>query len=118
MITSPLLPNGQLTKALIPYSGLWYAVRMTIEQTVEIPADRRITLEVPPDVPAGKAHVIIQFPVRETAYPVVPPDEKGKMSSPAFREALRRSYGAWKDNPWTNCIEDINAMRDEWEERV
>jgi hypothetical protein len=49
---------------------------------------------------------------------VVPPDEKGQMSSPAFREALRRSQGAWKDNPWKNCIEDINAMRDEWEAHV
>ena len=48
---------------------------------------------------------------------VVPPDEKGQMSSPAFREALRRSHGAWKDNPWTNHLEDINAMRDEWEQR-
>ena len=28
---------------------------MTIEQTVEIPADHRLTLEVPPEIPAGKA---------------------------------------------------------------
>ena len=90
---------------------------MTVEQIVEIPASRRIALEVPHEVPAGKARVVIQFPVRDEAYPVVPPDEKGQMSSPAFREALRRAQGAWKDNPWTNCIEDINAMRDEWEER-
>jgi len=26
---------------------------MTIAQTVEIPADRRVTLEVPPQIPAG-----------------------------------------------------------------
>jgi hypothetical protein len=32
---------------------------MTIEQTVEIPADRRITIEVPPEVPAGR--VILSF---------------------------------------------------------
>ncbi|MCL2067812.1 MAG: hypothetical protein FWG99_10150 [Treponema sp.] len=30
---------------------------MTITQTVDIPADRRITLEVPREVPAGKAQV-------------------------------------------------------------
>ena len=88
---------------------------MTVEQIVEIPASRRIALEVPHEVPAGKARVVIQFPVRDEA--VVPPDEKGKMSSPAFREALRRSYGAWKDNPWTNHLDDVNAMRDEWEQR-
>jgi len=91
---------------------------MTIEQTVEIPADHRLVIDLPREVPAGKAHVVIQFPVREEAYPVVPPDEKGKMSSAAFREVLRRTQGAWKDNPWKNCIEDINAIRDEWEERV
>ena len=90
---------------------------MTITQTVEIPADHRLTIDVPNEVPAGEAQIIIQFPVQGKPYPVVPPGEKGKMSSPAFREALRRSYGAWKDNPWTNHIEDINAMRDEWEER-
>ena len=30
---------------------------MTIEQTIEIPASRRITLEVPPELPTGKAKV-------------------------------------------------------------
>jgi hypothetical protein len=30
---------------------------MTIEQTVEIPASRRITIEVPPELPIGKAKV-------------------------------------------------------------
>jgi hypothetical protein len=28
---------------------------MTIEQTVEIPADHRLTLEVPREIPAGRA---------------------------------------------------------------
>jgi hypothetical protein len=30
---------------------------MTIEQTVEIPANRRITLDVPPGIPEGKARI-------------------------------------------------------------
>ena len=30
---------------------------MTIEQTVEIPANRQITLEVPPQIPLGKARI-------------------------------------------------------------
>ena len=38
---------------------------MTITQTVEIPADRRITLEVPPQIPVGP--VILTFtPAAET----------------------------------------------------
>jgi hypothetical protein len=36
---------------------LW--LPMVIEQTVEIPVDHRITIEVPPEVPAGK--VILTF---------------------------------------------------------
>jgi hypothetical protein len=28
---------------------------MTIEQTVEIPADHRLIIEVPPEIPAGRA---------------------------------------------------------------
>jgi hypothetical protein len=32
---------------------------MTIERTVEIPADRRIIVEVPPEIPAGK--VVLTF---------------------------------------------------------
>jgi hypothetical protein len=28
---------------------------MTIEQTVEIPANHRLTIEVPPEIPAGRA---------------------------------------------------------------
>ena len=37
---------------------------MTITQTIEIPDDRRITLEVPCEVPTGRTRVIIQFPVQ------------------------------------------------------
>jgi methyl coenzyme M reductase gamma subunit len=40
---------------------------MFIEQTVEIPADHRLTIEVPPEVPAGK--VIITFTPDVTELP-------------------------------------------------
>ena len=35
---------------------------MTIERTVDITADRRITIEVPPKIPTGRINVIIHFP--------------------------------------------------------
>jgi hypothetical protein len=41
---------------------------MTIEQTVEIPADHRLTIEVPQEIPAGKAVLAftpISFPKTE-----------------------------------------------------
>ena len=91
---------------------------MTITQTVEIPADRRITLEVPREVPTGKANIIIQFPVKEDEKTTgVPLEAKGLLNNEAFRQALRRAHGAWKDNPWTNHLDDVNAMRDEWGHR-
>ena len=37
---------------------------MTIEQTIEIPASRRITLEVPPQIPLGKVQILVT-PVEE-----------------------------------------------------
>ena len=47
---------------------------MTVTQTIDVPANRRLQLdfEVPPEVPAGKQTVIIQFPVaKKTGTPVV-----------------------------------------------
>ena len=43
---------------------------MTIEQMVEIPANRRITIEVPPELPTGKAKVEL------TITPETMPQEK------------------------------------------
>ena len=37
---------------------------MTITQTVEIPASRRLTIDVPPEVPAGK--VLLIFKTEDT----------------------------------------------------
>jgi hypothetical protein len=97
---------------------------MTIEQTVEIPVSHRLTIEIPEEIPAGRTQMIIQFPIREGAQTVdqgtgeaVPPEARGQSGNAAFRNALRNAYGAWKDNPWANHLEDINAMRDEWDHR-
>jgi hypothetical protein len=35
--------------------------RMTIQQTVEIPANHRLTIDVPQEVPAGKANILLFF---------------------------------------------------------
>jgi hypothetical protein len=88
---------------------------MTIEQTVEIPASRRVTLDFPKDVPVGRVRVFIQFPLNEGAQSSadIPPEARGQSRNEAFRNAVRRAYGAWKNNPWTSHPEDINAMRDE-----
>ncbi|MCL2211424.1 MAG: hypothetical protein FWB95_05845 [Treponema sp.] len=91
---------------------------MTITQTVEITADHRLIIDVPREVPSGRTQVIIQFPVRsEETISAVPADAKGQLNNEAFRNALNCAYGAWQNNPWTNHLEDINKMRDEWDHR-
>jgi hypothetical protein len=102
---------------------------MTIEQTVEIPADHRLLIEVPREVPAGRA--ILTFTPQNggvysaesggqdnpAAIKVIPEESRGNSADPAFRRAIRSLQGAWKDNPWEHCIEDIRAMREEWDHR-
>jgi hypothetical protein len=45
---------------------LCYIINMTIEQTVEIPADHRLVIDVPPEVPAGKATITFAPAMSET----------------------------------------------------
>ena len=84
---------------------------MTITQIVKIPADCR-TIEIPREIPAGE--VIIAFTPAAVKNPA---DQGTGKPEQSINAALRRAYGAWKENPWTNHLENINAMRDEWEQR-
>jgi len=104
---------------------------MTMTQTVRILPNSR-TIEIPREIPAGE--VIVAFtPVSAKNYAdmrtnnpeqsinpktiTVPQDDKGQLSNEAFRQSLRYAQGAWKNNPWSNHLEDVNAIRDEWEQR-
>jgi hypothetical protein len=90
---------------------------MSVTQTVDIPESRRLVIDVPREVPTG-VRVVIQFPVQEDSRDGgIPPEARGQTGNPDFMNAVRRAYGAWKDNPWTTHVEDINAMRDEWGHR-
>ena len=59
---------------------------MTITQTVEIPESRRITLEVPPQIPTGKA-IIAFTPV--TKLPRVEAGKKIRLSKPMIDALLQ-----------------------------
>jgi hypothetical protein len=93
-------------------SFLCYTYSMVIEQTVEIPASHRLTIEVPPEVPAGRT-ILTLTPACE----VVPSAARGQSKSEAFRNALRHAYGAWQEKPWENALADIRAIREEWGHR-
>jgi hypothetical protein len=73
---------------------------MTIEQTVEIPASRWLTIEVPRDIPAGKA--IIAFT------PAADPN----------RKPLSRHFGRLKDSKAFagDPMEIQRQMRAEWDD--
>ena len=70
---------------------------MTITQTVKVPADRRITFEVPPQIPAGETarFEVIWFPVNNETKPSektndsLPRDKDGKiLLTKAVKEQL------------------------------
>ena len=107
---------------------------MVFEQTVEIPDSRRLVLDVPQEVPAGRAIVTFTAEsggaVKDSEYwhtasfaELDAEIERRLRRPPADEDELKlfrgilRAQGAWKRNPWENCIEDIRAMREEWAHR-
>jgi len=77
---------------------------MTISQTIEIPADRRITLEVPRDVPTGETTIIIQFPTKNI------PEKKLKMTPEEEKEWFE------KNAEWLNkeAMDVLEYQADIW----
>ncbi|MDL2230074.1 hypothetical protein LJC14_07490 [Treponema sp. OttesenSCG-928-L16] len=76
---------------------------MVIEQTVEIPANRRITIEVPPVFPVGKNATILLFtPERFESAP-----EK----CPSSKEAIEKSWGIAKQFGSTLTSDDFLEQR-------
>ena len=74
---------------------------MTITQTVKIPANRRIILEVPREIPVG--HVILTFTPKTTAYSFDASleDFKGKTAFGCLHQfanpaLISDEKGAWK----------------------
>jgi len=76
-----------------------YSYYMTIEQTIEIPANHRIFLDLPLELPLGKAKVT-----------VTPQPEKSTVTSHAAVANLR---GLAKKMGSTLTVEDFLAMRRE-----
>jgi hypothetical protein len=79
---------------------------MTIEQTVEIPADHRLTIEVPPEIPAGRAKLTLS----------ISPGEKTVKMSRQMRHIMK-FYGCLKDSPAFkgDPVEIQRQMRAEWD---
>ncbi|GHV84442.1 hypothetical protein AGMMS50230_00500 [Spirochaetia bacterium] len=93
---------------------------MTIEQTVEIPASHRLTIEVPREVPAGKARLTVTSEMElsiggGSRIPLVSWFQRRREER--FRRAVMEFAGCLKDSPAFagDSVQVIREMRDEWD---
>jgi len=55
-------------------------ILMTITQTVEIPENRRLTIDIPREIPAGRTNITVQFPDKKDEQPSKPVPKDGKIN--------------------------------------
>ena len=89
---------------------------MTITQTVDIPADRRVRFDfiVPRDIPEGQTNVVIQFPFPAKVQPseTTATEEKPKMHIPKnsngkFRISRQELDELRKNSPISQSLSGI-----------
>jgi hypothetical protein len=66
---------------------------MTIEQTIDIPADRKLYLELPETVPSGRTKVIINFETLPLRTITPSPRKFSPELQAAIKEAEKSGYG-------------------------
>jgi hypothetical protein len=95
---------------------------MTLQQTVTIPADRRLYLELPRDTPTGEAEVKLILRAkkadREWRIPFILWFERRREA--AQRKVLMEFYGCLKDSPAFegDPVAIFRKERDEWDQRL
>jgi hypothetical protein len=80
---------------------------MTIEQTVEIPADHRLVVNLPKHIPPGTADMEITIlPRKKTGYHTA--------------KSLKNLSGRWKNSPrfGRDGLEIQKEMRSEWDNHI
>ena len=99
---------------------------MTITQTVDIPADRRLTIEVPREIPAGRT--IIAFtpvPAQEITGAQLPGGNActveealqmaAEKSADPNRKSISRHFGTLSKHSFGDPVAYQRAIRDEWD---
>jgi hypothetical protein len=95
---------------------------MTLQQTVAIPADRRVYFDLPHDIPPGLAELKLTLKAkaadREWQIPVISWFERRREA--AQRKAIMDFAGCLKDSPAFegDPVAIFRKERDEWDERL
>ena len=115
---------------------------ITIQRTVNIPADRRVTFDIPLEIPTGKTSVCLVFDTPETRAESIserPPDAASRLLVHTFpsieelkaeglrkaeeRESIIKTTGIDPLQKFCGCLEGVfdedgvviqRRMRDEW----
>ena len=93
---------------------------MTIEQIVDIPADRRITLDIPQAVPTGKTILTftpvssrdVEISPRTTAEAIQMAEAK---AADPNRKPFSRHFGALSPEAFGDAVAYQRNLRDEWD---
>jgi hypothetical protein len=90
---------------------------MTIQQTIDIPADRRVYLELPESVPSGRVNVKITLDARNPSHdPYIPIVSWFKRRrEEQFRKAVMGVAGKFTHVFTEDGVVAQRKMRDEWE---
>ena len=84
---------------------------MTIEQIIEIPADHRITFEIPPDIPTGS---IARLELILSPHKKVP-DEAVRQQSTEVRTPISQYFGILSPNTYGDGVAYRRKLRNEWD---
>jgi hypothetical protein len=102
---------------------------MIIEQTMKIPADRRLTIDVPREIPTGEVRVAIRFSVPVASaggsaadsdfLPSYPPDEAIKIAAQRLADPNRKPPSSFRGilspGVYGDGVAYQRKLRDEWD---
>jgi len=93
--------NGADSLVSSPY--LCYISLMSVTQTVEIPASHRLTIDVPREIPAGRAIISFTSIQKEQTY------------SP-YRKSISEYFGILSPGVYGDGVAYQRNLRDEWDD--